>query len=79
MSDLIEYNFLNDDKLINLIKENFNTDDNELFTLSFKLYTNSQTNLINFIIDLDDVYKWIGFKQKIHAKNSCKKIINNSF
>ena len=68
-------NLFNDDKLINLIKEKFDENDNELFQLSFKLYTSTQNNPEDYLINLDDIYKWIGFSRKSDAK----KLLINSF
>jgi hypothetical protein len=58
-----------DDKLISIIKENFDNEDNKLFELSFNLHMNSQNNPNDFIIDLDNIYKWVGFSRKDHAKH----------
>ena len=71
-------NLFNDDKLIQLIKENFNDDDNQLFKLSFNMYVNSQNNIDDFIVNFDDIYKWIGFTKKSDAKKLLvKSFINN--
>jgi hypothetical protein len=54
-------------KLITKIKENFTETQQQLFVSSFYCYLNyNQKN--DFVIDLDDVWTWIGFKQKIKAK-----------
>jgi len=54
-------------KLITKIKENFTEFEQQLFVSSFYYYLNyNQKN--DFIIDLDNVWTWIGFKQKIKAK-----------
>jgi hypothetical protein len=68
MTELTKYHIYNDDKLIKLIKENFNNDDNQLFTLSFKLFNETQNNSEDFIIDLNEIYNWLGFARKDHAK-----------
>jgi hypothetical protein len=75
MDEILEYNILNDDKLISLIKENFNEDDNKLFELSFKLYTLTKSNSDDFIISLDDIYKWVGFS----TKGDSKRLLINKF
>ena len=63
----------NDDKLIKLIKENFNESDNQLFKLSFELYNKTQTKPDDFIINFDDIYTWIGFSTKGNAKTLLTK------
>jgi hypothetical protein len=77
----ITKNILNDDKLISLIKSNFNESDLQLFELNYKIYTTNKNNIGDFIVDLDEVYKWIGFKQKCHAKRllESKNVENKSF
>ena len=63
-----EYN----NKLINKIKENFTGFEQQLFVSSFYCYLNYDKN-IDFIIDLDDIWKWLGFSQKIRAKECLEK------
>lgn len=63
-----------DDKLIQLIKENFNETDNELFKMSFNLFNQNYNSKDDFIINLDDVYKWMGFSRKDPAK---RLLVNN--
>jgi hypothetical protein len=53
-------------KLINKLKDNFSTEDQQLFISSFYCYLNYKSN--DFVIDLDDIWKWLGFSQKIRAK-----------
>jgi hypothetical protein len=57
VTEIVENNIFTDDKLIQLIKTNFNENDNKLFELSFKLYTSTKNNPEDFIISLDEVYK----------------------
>jgi hypothetical protein len=63
-----QINIFNDDKLIRLIKEEFNDNDNQLFKMSFQLYNISHNKPNDYIIDLDDIWKWIGFSRKDPAK-----------
>jgi hypothetical protein len=63
-----EYN----NKLINKIKENFTGFEQQLFISSFYCYLNYDKNL-DFVIDLDNVWKWMGFKQKIDSKRLLEK------
>ena len=64
----LSYNILDDDVLIKLIKETFNNDDMKLFELNFKYYTYNKNNLDDFIVDFEEIYEWIGFSRKSHAK-----------
>ena len=64
----ISYNILQDDELIKLIKEKFNDSDMEIFNLNFNIYLANENNKNGYIINLDDIYRWIGFEQKCHAK-----------
>lgn len=53
--------------LINKIKEHFTETQQQLFVSSFYCYLNySQT--ADFIIDLDNVWKWLGYCNKANAK-----------
>lgn len=59
-------------KLLTKIKENFNETQQQLFISSFYTYLNYHpTN--DFVIDLDDVWKWLGFTQKAHSKTCLEK------
>ena len=59
-------------KLINKIKENFNGFEQQLFVSSFYCYLNYNKN-IDFVVDLDNIWKWLGFSQKIRAKECLEK------
>lgn len=72
--DLIENNPITrlsntyQNKLLIKIKENFNDSEQQMFVASFYCFLNyNQRN--DFVIDLDDVWKWIGFNQKYNAKH----------
>lgn len=59
-------------KLLIKVKENFNENQQQLFISSFYTYLNYHpTN--DFVIDLDDVWKWLDFTQKIAAKRLLEK------
>lgn len=63
-----EYN----NRFINKIKENFTETQQQLFVSSFYCYLNhNQTT--DFVIDLDNVWKWLGFSQKAMAKRCLQK------
>ena len=59
-------------KLINKIKDNFTDFESQLFVSSFYCYLNYDKN-IDFVLDLDDIWKWLGFKQKIDSKRLLEK------
>ena len=75
------YNISNDDILINLIKQKFNKDDMEIFELNFKIYLANENNKNDYTIDLEDIYKWLGFSTKGNAKRFLfdKFIINKHY
>jgi hypothetical protein len=54
------------------IKENFSNFEQHLFLSSFYCYVKYDT-LNEFVIDLDDIWKWLGFSQKIRAKELLEK------
>ena len=59
-------------KLLTKIKTNFSEFEQQLFLTSFYCYLNYHpTN--DFVIDLDDVWKWVGFSVKIKAKTLLEK------
>ena len=60
--------------LLTKIQENFTTFEQQLFVSSFYCYLNYDKN-IDFVVDLDDVWRWLGFTQKAHAKT----MIENNF
>ncbi len=74
-------NILNDDKLLKLLNDNLNENEKELCKKSFEIYKLYKNNKNEFIIDFDDIYKWIGFTQKTHAKRllTNKFTVNNNF
>jgi len=55
-------------KLLTKIKDNFTDTEQQLFVASFYCFLN-YTQRNDFVIDLDNVWKWIGFSTKQKAKN----------
>lgn len=53
--------------LIDKFKADFNTFEQQMFLSSFYCYVNYDDKS-EFVIDLDNVWQWIGFSQKISAK-----------
>lgn len=59
-------------KLLTKIKASFSDFEQQMFLTSFYCYLNYHpTN--DFVIDLDDVWKWVGFSVKIKAKTLLEK------
>lgn len=76
--DLIENNPITrltdtyQNKLLTKIKANFTDNEQQLFVASFYSFLNyDSTN--DFVIDLDDVWKWVGFLNKANSKHLLKK------
>lgn len=64
-------------KLLKKIKEHFSVFEEKLFLASFYCYFNYHpTN--DFVIDLDNVWGWLGFIQKIKAKNLLEKFFKEN-
>ena len=61
-------------KLLNKIQHNFSGFEQQLFVSSFFCYLNYDKNT-DFCVDLDNVWKWLGFNQKI----DCKRLIAKHF
>jgi phage anti-repressor protein len=55
------------DKLIDKIKKNFTNEQQKLFILSFYTYLNYDAN--EYVINLDNIWKWLNFKYKKNAKS----------
>ncbi len=53
--------------LLEKLQENFSTFEQQLFVSSFYCYLNYDKNT-DFVVDLDDVWRWIGFTQKVAAR-----------
>jgi hypothetical protein len=76
--DLIEKNPISrlsaayNNKLLVKIKESFSNFEQQLFVSSFYCYLNYDKNN-DFAVDLDNVWKWLGFKQKIDSKRLLEK------
>jgi hypothetical protein len=59
-------------KLLTKIKNNFTDTEQQLFVASFYCFLKyNQRN--DFVIDLDNIWKWIGFSQKVKAKTLLEK------
>ena len=54
-------------KLIDKVKKEFNNYEQQMFVSSFYCYLNNDFNN-DFVIDLDNLWEWLGFNQKVKAK-----------
>ena len=61
-------------KLLDKIKETFSDSDQQLFIASFYCYLKYDCKT-DFIIDMDDVWKWLGFSRRDH----CKRVVEKHF
>jgi hypothetical protein len=59
-------------KLVQKVKNNFSNYEQQLFVSSFYCYLNYNSKT-DFVIDLDNVWSWLGYNQKIKAKDVLKK------
>lgn len=59
-------------RLLTKIQESFTGFEQQLFVSSFYCYLNYDKN-VDFVVDLDNVWSWLGFQQKYHAKNMIEK------
>ena len=62
----------NHNKLLTKIRSNFTSNDQQMFLASFYCYLNYNSKN-DFVIDLDNVWKWLGFNQKYNAKRVLEK------
>jgi len=67
-------------KILTKIKEKFTNEQQQMFVASFYCYLNYDSQN-DFVIDLDDVWKWLGFSKKQKAKVLLEKqfIINKDY
>ena len=66
-------------KLIEKVKTHFTDYEQQMFVASFYCYLNY--NKSDFVIDLDNIWGWVGFGQKVNAKRLLEKhfIINKDY
>jgi len=63
-----------ENRFLNKIKENFNDNQQQLFVASFYCFLNYDSKK-DFVIDFDNVWKWLGFSRK----DSAKRILEKNF
>ena len=66
--------------LLNKVKNTFNESEQQLFIASFYSYLNYHKT-DDYIVDLDNIWQWLGFSQKIKAKELLEKnfILNKDY
>ena len=64
-----------DDKLLNLLKTQLNTDEQQQFILNFKLYLVYGDDDSKYVVDLEKIYEWLGYNRIDPAK----RILVNNF
>ena len=62
-------------KLVEKVKNQFTNYEQQLFLSSFYCYLKYDTKN-DFVIDLDNVWKWLGFSQKYNAKCVLEKYVS---
>ena len=63
-----------DDNLLQKLQSKFTEEDQELFVQSFIMYLNhDQEN--DFVIDMDNIWEWLGFARK----ENCKRVLKKHF
>ena len=67
-------NTINDSKLIQKIKENFTIEEQKLYIISFYSYL-KYNEYLDFVISIDDIWKWLNFSQK----DACKRTLTKHF
>ena len=76
--DLIENNPITklsttyQNKLLTKIKTKFTENEQQIFVASFYGFLNYDSKM-DFVIDLDDVWRWVGFSNKAHSKHLLEK------
>ena len=61
-----------ENKFLTKIKENFNENQQQIFVASFYCYLNYDKKK-DFVVDFDNVWKWLGFSRKDNAKRLLEK------
>jgi hypothetical protein len=67
-------------KLLVKIKEQFTDTQQQLFVASFYCYYNYNKNT-DFVVDLDNIWEWLGFNKKSNAKRALEKhfVLDNDY
>lgn len=60
------------DKLLKKLQSKFTDEEQQLFVESFRMYLNHNQET-EYIVDLDDIWEWLGFSRKDPAKRVLQK------
>ena len=71
---ITKLNANNNNKLLEKVKANFTEMEQQLFISSFYTYLNYDKTA-DFIVDIDYIWKWLGFNRKFNA-TSCGGVIS---
>lgn len=63
-----------DDKLLKKLQSKFTDEEQQLFVKSFRMYLNHDQET-EYIVDLDDIWEWLGFSRK----DNCKRLLEKFF
>jgi hypothetical protein len=64
-------------KMLNKIKQQFTNTEQQLFISSFYCYLNYDKTK-DYVIDMDNIWRWLGFSTKQHATRTLEKNFNNN-
>ena len=67
--------YSNDQRFLELISSSFNGEEQQLFIQSFKQYLDYRNDKKAFIVNLDDIWQWLG----ISRKDVAKRILSKNF
>lgn len=59
-------------RLVNKVKDAFTNDEQHIFLSNFYCYLNYDSEN-DFVVDLDDIWKWMGFSRRDNSKNLLNK------
>jgi phage anti-repressor protein len=76
--DIIPYLADSNDKLTKMLTEALDGDDKQLFIINFQLYLLYGNDNKQFVVDLDNIWKWLGFARKDIAKRLIIKEFKNN-
>jgi hypothetical protein len=72
MASLAAVARVQDDRLLALLRQELSGEEQQMFVTSFSLYLQCNPRR-DFVVDLEDVYEWVGFTRKDNAKAAVLK------
>jgi hypothetical protein len=67
-SEIVHNGMFTDIKLTNMIMQNLDCENKEIFITNFQLYLMFSNNSNEFVVDLYNIWEWLGFARKYIAK-----------